>query len=61
MTDTIRLNDLEDFYDALAESIDQATPEKAALFLAKLALQLAREVKDPATLRRALDIALQDL
>jgi len=61
MSDPIRLTDLEDFYDALAESVDRATPQKAELFLAKLALQLASEVKDPATLRRALDVALQDL
>lgn len=61
MSEPIRLSDLEDFYDALAEAIDRATPPKAELFLAKLALQLASEVKDAATLRRALDAAALDL
>jgi hypothetical protein len=61
MADAIQLADLENFYDALAEHIDRATPEKAQLFLAKLALQLASEVKDPDKLRKALDVALLDL
>jgi hypothetical protein len=60
-TDTIALRDLEDFYDLLAESVDRATPDKATLFLAKLALQLASEVRDPVKLRRAVEIALLDL
>lgn len=61
ITNGIRLSDLEKFYDALAESIDRATPAKAPLFLAKLALMLANEVRDPAKLQQALDAALQDL
>ena len=60
-TDAIALRDLEDFYDLLAESLDRATPEKAPLFLAKLALQLASEVKDAARLRQAVEAALLDL
>lgn len=60
-TAPIALPDLEAFYDALAESIDQATAEKTPLFLTKLALQLASEVRDPARLRHALDVALRDL
>lgn len=60
-TETIALRDLEDFYDLLAESIDRAGAEKSSLFLAKLALQLASEVKDPARLRHALEVALLDL
>ncbi len=58
---TIALPDLEAFYDQLAESIDHATPEKAALFLAKLALLLANDVGDPAKLKNALDAAMRDL
>jgi hypothetical protein len=61
MSQTIALPDLEAFYDALAEAIDTATPEKSQLFLAKLALQLASEVKDPGKLHQALQIALRDL
>lgn len=60
-TSNIRLSDLETFYDELAEHIDRATPEKAPLFLAKLALLLANEVADPTRLRRALESALRDL
>ena len=61
MNAPIALRDLEDFYDALAEGIDRATPEKAPLFLAKLALHLAAQVADPQRLQDALDVALQDL
>lgn len=59
-TDSMALHDLEAFYDLLAQSIDQAGPDKAPLFLAKLALQLANEIKDPAKLRGAVEIALLD-
>ncbi|MBE0589110.1 MAG: DUF2783 domain-containing protein [Hydrogenophaga sp.] len=52
---------MENFYDAMADHIDRATPEKSRLFLAKLALQLASEVKDPEKLRHALEVALLDL
>ena len=60
-TDTIALRDPEGFYDLLAESIDRSTPQKAPLFLAKLALQLASELKDPVKLRGAVEVALPDL
>ncbi len=60
-TDKIALRDLENFYDLLAESIDRATPQKAPLFLTKLALQLASEVADPVKLQQALDVAIRDL
>lgn len=39
---------LEDVYAALAEGIDGAGPEKVAMFLAKVALLLAKETGDPA-------------
>lgn len=61
MSQTIALPALEAFYDELAEAIDTATPEKSQLFLAKLALQLASDVKDPVKLRLALEVALRDL
>lgn len=61
MNDKLPLAELERFYDALAEHIDRATPDKAPLFLAKLALQLASEVQDPAALHRALEVALRDI
>ncbi len=61
MKDSIALPDLENFYDALAEQIDKAGPEKSRLFLAKLALQLASEIRDPQKLRQALNVAILDL
>jgi hypothetical protein len=38
---------LEQVYDALATAIDQAGPEKATLFLVKLALLNANALADP--------------
>lgn len=61
MHKSLSMPDLEAFYDSLAEGIDQATPERSELFLAKLALLLAREVGDPQALDRCIGIALQDL
>jgi hypothetical protein len=61
MDKTLSVPDLEAFYDALAEGIDQATPARTELFLAKLALLLAREVADRQALERCIAIALQDL
>ena len=53
--------DLEGFYELLAQSIDKTGEEKAPLFLAKLALLLAREVGDPDVTRAAIETALRDL
>lgn len=61
MERTLSLPDLEAIYDALAEGVDQATPEKAALFLTKLALLLARQVADREAIERSIGTALQDL
>ena len=58
---TLTVPQLENFYDALAEAVDLATPEKSELFLAKLALLLARQVGDPAALEGAIRTALHDL
>lgn len=38
---------VEQVYDALAQTLDTVGAEKSELFLAKLALLLAREVGDP--------------
>lgn len=56
----IAIHELEQVYDALAEGIDRATPEKSELFLAKLALLLANEIGEAATVRRCIDAALRD-
>lgn len=57
----MEFSDLEGVYELLAESIDKAGEGKAPLFLAKLALLLAREVGDPMKARTAIEIALRDL
>lgn len=44
----IRIEDLEQVYDALAESIDAVSAEKRELFLVKLALLSANQIKDGA-------------
>ena len=38
---------LEDVYEAIANAIDEAGPEREALLLAKLSLLLAERVDDP--------------
>ncbi len=52
---------LEQVYDALATAIDQAGPDKATLFLVKLALLNANALADPAVFARHIDAALLDL
>jgi hypothetical protein len=53
--------ELEAYWEALADAIDQAGPEKAELFLAKLALVLGRESGDLARCRVLIKDALEDL
>ena len=60
-TPTLSLPGLETVYDLLAEAIDTAGPEKAELFLVKLALLNANALGDPAVFEQHLGIALQDL
>ncbi len=52
---------LETVYDALATAIDRAGPEKAELFLVKLALLNAQALGDADVFRRQVDAALLDL
>lgn len=51
----------ERLYDALAEAIDRAGPEKEALFLTKLALLLANQIGDDASIESALKLALHHI
>lgn len=46
---SIRVEDLEQIYDHLAESIDSIEPEKRELFLVKLALLSANSLNDKST------------
>jgi len=47
--------------DLIAEGVDRAGEEKAALFLAKLSLALANLVGDSAQIGPAVEAALRDL
>ena len=52
---------LETVYDALASAIDQAGPDKAQLFLVKLALLNANALGDAALVQQQITTALLDL
>lgn len=52
---------LETVYDALAHAIDEAGPEKAELFLVKLALLNAEALGDTEFFTGQLQAALRDL
>ncbi len=58
---TLTLPGLESVYDALATAIDQAGPDKAELFLVKLALLNVQALGDADAFRRQIDAALRDL
>ncbi|OYU31421.1 MAG: DUF2783 domain-containing protein [Comamonadaceae bacterium PBBC2] len=62
MSDKIlTIDGLETVYDALATAIDQAGPEKAQLFLVKLALLNAKALGDAALVQQQIATALLDL
>lgn len=52
---------LEQVYDALANAIDAAGPEKTALFLVKLALLQANAIGDLQQVQAHIEAALKDL
>ena len=57
----LSIQGLETVYDTLAQAIDQAGPDKAALFLVKLALLNAHALADAGLFQQHLASALQDL
>ena len=57
----LSLPGLEQVYDLLAESIDQAGPERSELFLVKLALLNARGMGDAEAFAAHVRAALADL
>jgi hypothetical protein len=62
MTDNaLTIDGLETVYDALATAIDQAGPDKAQLFLVKLALLNANALGDAALVQQQIATALLDL
>ena len=58
---TLPLPELETVYDLLAQAIDLAGPDKAELFLVKLALLNAQALGRADTVQRHIQAALQDL
>jgi hypothetical protein len=54
-------DDFETAYEMLATAIDQAGPEREALFLTRLALVLAHELGDIAAFKSAIGTALDRL
>lgn len=58
---TLSLTGLETVYDALAQAIDQAGPDKSELFLVKLALLNAQALGDEARFAQQVQAALADL
>lgn len=60
-TPSLPLSGLEDVYDALATAIDQAGPDKAELFLVKLALLNAQQLGSASLVREHIEVALKDL
>lgn len=61
MNDKLPFQDLEKVYDLVAVAIDEAGPDREALFLSKLCLTLAHEVGDLAIIEKAIMIAKTDL
>jgi hypothetical protein len=60
-TTALSITGLEAVYDALARAIDTAGPDKAELFLVKLALLNANALADEKLFQQHLSAALQDL
>ncbi len=58
---TLNIAGLEQVYDALANAIDAAGPEKTELFLVKLALLQANAEGDPQRVQAHIEAALKDL
>lgn len=59
--DTLDIGGLETVYDTLATAIDRAGPERAELFLVKLALLNANALADAGRFAAHVEAALKDL
>jgi hypothetical protein len=57
----LSIDGLETVYDTLAQAIDLAGPERAQLFLVKLALLNAHALGAPDVFQQHVQTALQDL
>lgn len=60
-TPSLPLSGLEDVYDDLATAIDRAGPDKAELFLVKLALLNAQRLGSADLVHEHIEVALRDL
>ncbi len=58
---TLTIEGLETVYDALATAIDDVGPDKANVFLVKLALLNANALGDAQLFQQQISSALQDL
>lgn len=58
---SLPLAELEVVYDALAATLNQVGTEQESLFLTKLVLLLANQVRNQAAIEQAIHTALQDL
>lgn len=58
---SLGLSGLETVYDILADAIDEAGPERAELFLVKLALLNAQALGDATRFQQQVADALKDL
>lgn len=58
---TLDIAGLETVYDTLATAIDHSGPEKAELFLVKLALLNAQALGDAVVFQQQVDAALLDI
>jgi hypothetical protein len=54
-------SDMENFYEALAEALDQVPEDKSNLFLCKVALSLANQVIDPKNALEAIKAGMQHM
>ena len=61
MTEELAFEDFEKVYDLVALAIDDAGAEQEALFLSKLCLTLAHNIKDISIIEEAIAIARLDL
>lgn len=55
------VEDLENIWERLAEAIDRAGAEREVLFLSKLALLLANDLRNPARVNELIETALRNL
>ena len=60
MSETLSFEELEQVYDLLAATIDQAGPERETLVLGKLAILLAHRIPDIRAIEAAMQIALRE-